>query len=375
MFNECRLIWKSIECFTAMINKHEIPFEYSDYVLRAKFREIATRQNWLHSGKIILAVSGGGDSTALAWFFHKYYDGEFMIAHVNHNLRGEDAERDEAFVKNLASEMQVEFAAKKVSVGENILPGESVESAGRRIRHSVLVEFAKNSGVRYVALAHNRDDLAETVLFNILRGSGIRGSVGIPEISEFSGVKFFRPLMAFRREFLREFLRVRGLSWREDVSNQDSKYTRNFLRLELLPLIAKNINSNAIEHLAEFAEDMRPVRESEESRSYELLERVKIHEANATEHLAEFAGDMRPVRHEAGLKLDAKKLRKIPEPDLKLIIRKLGRNLNLQTLSRNRCNELSRLLAKSEPFVFQWSGAAKLESKGGVLSVTIGENS
>ncbi len=358
MFSECRLIWKSIECFTAMINKHEIPFEYSDYVLREKFREIATRQNFLHSGKIILAVSGGGDSTALAWFFHKYYDGEFMLAHVNHNLRGKDAERDEAFVKNLASEMQVEFLAKKVSVGENILPGESVESAGRRIRHSVLVEFAKNFGVRDVALAHNRDDLAETVLFNILRGSGIRGSVGIPEISEFSGVRFFRPLMAFRREFLREFLRVRGLSWCEDVSNQDSKYTRNFLRLELLPLIAKNINSNAIEHLAEFAEDMRPVRESEEARSSELLERVKIHEATLKL-----------------VKLDVRKLRKIQEQDRKLIIRKLGRNLNLQTLSRNRCDELSRLLEKSEPFIFQWSGAAKLESRGGILSVTIGENS
>ena len=347
MFKEFQLISKFIECF--MIIKNNIPFEYSDYVLKSRFLKIAENQNWLSLKKIMLAVSGGGDSTALAWFFHKYYDGEFIIVHVNHLLRGEDAFKDENFVSDLAREMNVEFIPVVIDVNNNKLKGESTETAARRIRHSEFVRIANENNIDGVALGHNRDDLAETVLFNILRGSGIRGAVGIPETNVIEGVKFFRPLLSFRRDFLRKFLEYRGLKWCEDYTNQEGIYTRNFIRLELLPLISEKINSNAIEHLAEFAEDMRPVRSDEELKSVNLLENAKI----------------------TDLKFDAKKIRKFSDKERNLIIRELGRELKLTTLSRNRCDELSRLLSKTEPFIFQWCGGCNIESKGGFINVKI----
>ena len=116
-----------------------------------------------------------------------------------------------------------------------------------------------------------------------------------------------------------------------------------------MPLISEKINSNAIEHLAEFAEDMRPVRSDEELKSVNLLENAKI----------------------TDLKFDAKKIRKFSDKERNLIIRELGRELKLTTLSRNRCDELSRLLSKTEPFIFQWCGGCNIESKGGIINVKI----
>ncbi len=332
-----------------MIQNNKIPFELSDYVLKSRFREIAEHQGFLNSKKIMLAVSGGGDSTALAYFFHKYHDGKFIIAHVNHLLRGKDAFKDQNFVAELASKMNVDFIPIVISINDNKLKGESTETAARRIRHSELIKIAISNQIDGIALGHNRDDLAETVLFNILRGSGIRGAVGIPETNVISGIKFYRPLLNFRRDFLREFLRVRNINWCEDYTNQDNIYTRNFIRLELLPIISEKINSNSIEHLAEFAEDMRKIRSDEESKSSILLESVKI----------------------SDYKLDAKKLKSFSNYELNLIIRELGRKLNLVTLSRHRCDELSKLISKGDAFIFQWGGGFSIKSKGGILNVEI----
>ena len=105
--------------------KTKIPFELSDYVLKNEFQKIADSQGWLNSEKsIILAVSGGGDSTALAYFFHKYFYGKFIIVHVNHLLRGDDAFRDQKFVENLAEKFQVECVTLTVDVKKNILRGD-----------------------------------------------------------------------------------------------------------------------------------------------------------------------------------------------------------------------------------------------------------
>ena len=326
--------------------KKEIPFEFSDYALKKYFRDTGERQGWLpeDDGTAVLAVSGGGDSVALLWLFKNFFGGKISVVHVNHGIRENDSDIDENFVVNLASSFGVEAVHKKVSVPEKKFKGESIEAAARRLRIETICEtaekiFGKNSKI---FLGHNRDDLAETVLFNILRGTGIRGSVGITECTELNGLKFYRPLLGLRRDFLREILRTRNIEWREDKTNEDDTYTRNFIRLKLLPLIESRINSSAVEHLAAFGEDMRLIRNLEDEQSRELLKMCRE---------AEFSD----------LTLNRKILQNFTNSERALIIREAGRILKIKTLSRERCEKLADLTAKHSDFIFQWCGGVTVK--------------
>ncbi len=348
MFNVSALIWKFIECF---IMENNIPYELSDYVLAKYFRSAGQRQGWLNENDIIASVSGGGDSIALLWMCRKFFAGKIMALHVNHGIRGSEADEDENFTANFAENLGCEFISVKIDVPNQQEKGESLESAARRLRHQIIITTAKKLNVRNILLGHNRDDLAETVLFNILRGTGIRGSVGITEFTEIDGIKFFRPLLGLRRDFLRDILRVRGLTWREDSTNNDDKYTRNFIRLKLLPLIEANINTSAIEHLASFGEDMRRVREYEDVQSRQLLSECR---------------DDKYI-------LDRKFLRTLTEDDIILIIREIGREFELKTLSRRRSQELARLIRQPENFVFQWCRNFDITSMRGKIYLRIND--
>ena len=348
--------------------QNKIPFELSDYVLKKYFEDTGKRQGWLFNSEelgirneeenkktlltpnsspltAVLAVSGGGDSVALLWLFQKFYKGKIFVIHVNHGIRGQESDEDEKFVANLAEKFGVEFISKKINVPEQKLKGESIEAAARRLRREAICGIVKTKILNNpsIFLGHNRDDLAETVLFNILRGSGIRGSVGMTEMTEYKGLKFYKPLLGLRREFLREILRVRDVSWREDSTNNDENYTRNFIRKNLLPLINIKINSSSIEHLAAFGEDMRKIRTIEDERSRELLERCKESESQ-------------------NLILNRKILRNFSNDERALIIREIGRNLELKTLSRRRCEELADLIAKPSSFIFQWQDNINVKS-------------
>ncbi|MBQ6773607.1 MAG: tRNA lysidine(34) synthetase TilS [Synergistaceae bacterium] len=330
--------------------RDNIPYEYSDYVLEKYFHDTGTSQGWLpeNNKSVGVAVSGGGDSIALLWLCSKFYHGRIFALHVNHGIRGQESDSDMNFTKDFADSLNVEFIAKSSSVPCERVKGESLESAARRIRQRDVCSMARELNLDSIFLGHNRDDLAETVLFNILRGTGIRGSVGITESSELDGVKFYRPLLGLRRKFLRDILSVRGLTWREDSSNNDDSYTRNYLRLQLLPLIESKINSSAIEHLANFGVDMRRVRELEDSKSQELFDSCIDDKFS-------------------GLVFNRKKLRELNEDDITLIIREAGRRLKLKTLSRSRCLELAKLIIRPQSFIFQWVQGVSIISRQGKI--------
>ena len=330
--------------------RDNIPYEYSDYVLEKYFHETGTSQGWLpeNNKSVGVAVSGGGDSIALLWLCSKFYHGRIVALHVNHGIRGQESDSDMNFTKNFAESLHIPFIAKSSSVPCERVKGESLESAARRVRHRDICEMSRELKLDFIFLGHNRDDLAETVLFNILRGTGIRGSVGIAESSELDGVKFYRPLLGLRRKFLRDILSIRNITWREDSSNNDDSYTRNYLRLKLLPLIESKINSSAIEHLANFGSDMRRVRELEDSQSQELLN---------------YCID----NNFSGLVLNRKKLRELNEDNITLIIRLAGRQLNLKTLSRSRCLELAKLITGTQNFIFQWVQGVSIISRNGKI--------
>ena len=332
-----------------MRRSNAVPFELSDYVLRKAFTDAGKRQGWLDAPRIAAAVSGGGDSIALLWLCSKFYGGGLAAIHINPGIRGSESDGDEAFTAKFATSLGCGFVSVRVDVPAEKRRGESLESAARRLRQMHICAVAKTLGVDTVLLGHNRDDLAETVLFNLLRGTGIRGAVGMTECSELEGVKFCRPLLGMRREFIRDILRVRGITWREDSTNNDDKYTRNYIRLKLLPLIERTINASAVEHLAQFGEDMMNVRDLEEEEGTQLLLSCLV--------------SVSPIT------FDASRLRELNEYDTALVIREAGRRLGLRTLSRGRCEELAGLIRKGGAFVFQWCGSTVVTGRKGRITI------
>ena len=322
----------------ALERLRDIPWPLSLNAMAQYFWRTGTEQGWLSEGgqkkmgraaneqPLLLAVSGGGDSVAMLWMFRTLYDGPLIVAHVNHGIR-ETADEDAAFVKGLAEMWGLPFFERKASVPLEQEQGESLETAARRVRHRELISLADSNGAWGIATAHNRDDLAETALFHILRGTGIRGGVGITD----QNGRFLRPMLGLRREFLRELLRVRELEWREDETNNDTAFTRNFIRLELLPLIEERVNAGAVDHLADFAASLAQWREDEERRGQALLE-------------AAFQDD-----NGGGLTLTRKAVASLSPLERSLVIREAGRRLGLPTLSRRRLEELSTLIVRQKP--------------------------
>ena len=192
---------------------------------------------------ILIGVSGGADSVALVRALthlrsnlHQRspdrVSGYITIAHFNHNLRGSFSEGDEAFVRELGKEMETEVIIDRA----NRLPTD--EASLRQVRMDFLLSTAKRIGARYIALAHHRNDNVETVLHHLLRGTGPTGMNGIPPSRVIQDdFVLVRPLLNVDRKIIRQALQEIGQTWREDESNQDSTYTRNWIRNELLPLI------------------------------------------------------------------------------------------------------------------------------------------
>jgi tRNA(Ile)-lysidine synthase len=222
------------------------------------------KQELLRAGdRVAVAVSGGADSVALLLLLvelRKAVGIVLSVAHVNHKLRGAESDGDEAFVSELAGEYGLEFLGRTAAVEREQRSG--IEGAARRLRYEVFHELVRENRATKIATAHTLDDQAETVLLRLFRGTGIRGLGGIhPRLrlgkAGSAAAEVVRPLLGFRRAELREFLRTRGQTWREDSSNRDELFLRNRVRGVLLPLIAEEFGDAAIEHMAELAEIAR----------------------------------------------------------------------------------------------------------------------
>lgn len=297
-----------------------------------------------YRGDVIVAVSGGADSVALLWFFKQFWDRKIIVAHAEHGLRGLASVQDADFVRELAQKWGFECVVRNLDTLQNKQKGESVEMAARRLRYGFLEEICRERSCR-AALGHNRDDVAETVLMNIFRGTGVRGLAGIPRER---GV-FFRPLLDFSHEELCGILRARKIEWREDATNSENNYLRNKIRNVLLPQIKRDINARAVEHIASLADEMRVVREREEMRGTEILENLGRDEK----------------------KFSIKKLRALADDDIKIFIREVGRRMNLRALSRERTENLTKLIRTSGRFIFQWEKNVEFVAQNGLLIVKI----
>lgn len=209
-----------------------------DEALKIPWLETAApRRRWL------VGVSGGADSVALLHLLVARGFRKLVVCHLDHRLRGRASTADGRFVGNLAASLGLPFEIQRVDVARLALESkESMETAARRARHGWFAECAGKYRCRRVILAHHADDQAETVLWNLLRGShGLKGMRTGQRIVTPGGqvLELHRPLLEVRRQELREWLTARGLRWREDASNGEPVGARNRLRHEVLPLLAE----------------------------------------------------------------------------------------------------------------------------------------
>jgi len=226
-------------------------------------KTIRKQQSIRAGDRLAVAVSGGVDSVALLCLLLELRAElgiVLSVAHVNHKLRGGEADEDERFVAKLARQHGLELHAFEAPVEGKQSSG--IEAATRELRYVFFRQLAREGRVTKIATAHTLDDQAETVLLRLFRGTGIRGLSGIhPRIVfEEQGQAYgelVRPLLSFRRAALQEFLRQRGQSWREDSSNRDIAFLRNRVRHRLLPMIGEEFGEAAIEHMGELAEIAR----------------------------------------------------------------------------------------------------------------------
>ena len=191
---------------------------------------------------ILLALSGGADSVFLLEFLLKYkkrFNIDIAAFHLNHNLREKEAKIDERFCKNLAAQKKILFFSTsknvKLFAKRNRM---SLEEAGRELRYSELIKIAKTNNYTKIATAHNADDNTETVLLNLIKGTGIKGLSGIPERRE----KIIRPILVLSKKEILDYLNNKKIEYRIDSSNVENDYQRNFLRNEVIPLIKDKLN-------------------------------------------------------------------------------------------------------------------------------------
>lgn len=192
--------------------------------------------------KVLVALSGGADSVFLLSFLLKYkkrFDLKLSAFHLNHNLRGKEAIDDEKFCRSFAKQNKIEYFSASKNVKAFAKKNKiSVEEAGRNLRYSELERIAGKNGFNKIATAHNANDNTETVLLNLIKGTGLKGIAGIPV----KRGKIIRPVLTVTKDEILSYLGKKKIPFRTDSSNLSSEYERNFLRNEIIPTLKVKLN-------------------------------------------------------------------------------------------------------------------------------------
>lgn len=217
----------------------------------AKVLQTIHKYNMLSQGeRVLVGISGGPDSVALLHVL-KQLEKDMGIrvyaAHIHHGIRGTVADQDMEFVERLCQQWDVPLFVEKVDVPRVADErGLSLEEAGRIVRYRFFEKVLQDIRGHKVALGHNRDDQAETILHRVLRGTGMQGLQGMKPVRQ---NRFIRPLIEVSRAEIEEYCRKNGLEFRIDATNQDMTYTRNRIRHELIPYIKQYFNPNIVDTL------------------------------------------------------------------------------------------------------------------------------
>jgi tRNA(Ile)-lysidine synthase len=237
----------------------------------------------------VVGVSGGPDSVALA---HSLVSHEFkvVLAHFNHMLRGAESDADEEFVAGLPARWfpnQPERLPCRVeradTAAEAARRGQNLEATARDLRYAWLADVARQEGAAWVAVAHTADDQAETVLFRLLRGTGVEGVWGVLARRPLEGaIDLVRPFLDVRRQDVLDYLEENRLAYRLDSSNGDTSFTRNRLRRELIPRLEHDYNPGLVNALCRLAGQANDVQLEMRGLANELLAQAELPRAGTT---------------------------------------------------------------------------------------------
>ncbi|MEW6730090.1 MAG: tRNA lysidine(34) synthetase TilS [Acidobacteriota bacterium] len=233
-------------------------------------RLILAEKMFSATDRVLVALSGGPDSVALVALLEeirlrRWPALEIHLAHLNHQLRNAESERDEAFVRQLAAQWSLPIIVERIAVAKEATQrGENLEATARQLRYRFLQRVAKQISAYCIATGHTMNDQAETVLMRLLRGAGPTGLVGIYPVLEpgrqselaWLETKVVRPLLGLRRDEIEYYLAARQLATCQDSSNLACDFTRNKIRWEILPRL-QEINPRAVEAIARAAQLLR----------------------------------------------------------------------------------------------------------------------
>lgn len=226
--------------------------------------------------KVIAGVSGGADSMCLLFVLMDYRQRlpfSLTVVHVEHGVRGQESVEDARFVEKICREHNIEYRLVSCRVPELAQREKlSVEEAGRRARYEAFERIRAEIGADKIAVAHNQDDQAETVLFQIARGSGLTGAGGIRPVRG----SIIRPLLGCSRTEIEAYLRGRKVMWRTDATNSGLDYARNRIRHQILPVFEEEINRASREHIAALAEELQRVQAYMEQETENCLRELAV---------------------------------------------------------------------------------------------------
>lgn len=221
--------------------------------------------------RVIVGVSGGADSVCLLFVLselRKEIPFEIIAVHVNHGLRGKDADADEAYVKQFCSSLGVNLYSYYENV-ELIAKNrkQSTEEAGRDIRRAYFESTMESCKANKIALAHHKNDNAETLLFHLARGTGLRGLGGMKPVRG----AYIRPFLCVTRAEIESYLHKKGIDYCEDATNGTDEYTRNRIRNHVIPFLEKEVNPASVFHMGETMEQLQLVQDYLEGQVSEVF--------------------------------------------------------------------------------------------------------
>lgn len=275
---------------------------------------------------VIVGVSGGADSVCLLLVLlelQKEIGFDVVAVHVNHGLRGEDADADEIFVKQFCTErgvpLETYFADVEAIAKER---KQSTEEAGREVRREFFEQTRRKYNGTKIALAHHQNDNAETFLFRLARGTGLKGLGGMAPVKN----EFIRPLLCVDRSEIETYLQEQGISYCTDATNESDAYARNLIRNQVIPRLEQGVNSKAVEHINRTMEHMRQIQNYLEEQTEGYLKKCVR-------------------RTESGLTLSEEIFKTVPNVMKPLLIREVlvrisGREKDLEDVHLRQIEEL-----------------------------------
>lgn len=330
-----------------------------------------------NTNKVFVGFSGGADSTALLhflYFFASDKGKKFTVeaVHINHCLRGEESVRDENFVKSFCSEIGVKLHLKRIDVKDVAQKNKiGLEEAGRMVRYEIFESLVENENDK-IATAHTLSDSCETFIFNLIRGSSLKGLCGIPPVRG----KIIRPLIDVTRKEIEQYCKENELKYIQDSTNFEREYTRNKIRLDVIPILKKinpNLEKSVSRTLSLISEDEKYIEEQTEK----ALDSIKLDQGYDAEKLKKFSYCL---KSRLIIEIVKESMNKIPEKKHVDLICKIVDYGGTLSLSKNKflvCkNGLLEIVENKSKNSVQWEYTLKnvnnlTETKTNIIIKTI----